>query len=410
MITCDKAQQTVLKNVRPLGVEKIPLQNADGRYLARAITARFDAPRFDQSAMDGFAVKLADLAGAGAESPAELIVDGDLPAGTTRRPLLRRGHTVKVFTGSMLPVGAEAVVMVEDSRAGRGKAYLTREPSAGENIRRRGEEYVKGDPLLKRGTPIDPSVIGLLATFGHTEVPVFKLPRVTLLTLGNELVPLGLPLGTGRVYNSNKFSLVAALKRIGVRSVRTRIVRDNPGALRREMARGLRESDVVLAAGGCSVGDYDFVRPVTAQIGVREHFRAIAVKPGKPVFFGTWKAPGRRGGARVVFGVPGNPVSALVSLHQFIRPALKKIMGDPMPADLILSAEITGECNKKRGRLRLLRGRLEVSNGRLLVHPRRRQGSHMMGGMANADCLILFPLDQERLKKGDTVQVKLINW
>jgi molybdopterin molybdotransferase len=152
------------------------------------------------------------------------------------------------------------------------------------------------------------------------------------------------------------------------------------------------------------------VRPVTAELGINEHFRAVAVKPGKPVFFGTWKAPGRGGGTKLFFGVPGNPVSALVSLHQFVRPALQKLMGSPAPAELTLTAELTEECKKKPGRLRLLRGRLESRNGRLLVHPRSRQGSHMMGGMANADCLICFPSESKRLEKGRPVEVKLLTW
>jgi molybdopterin molybdotransferase len=410
MIPFDKAQQIVLENVRPRGAEKVPLAGADGRYAARPLKARLDTPRYDQSAMDGFAVKVADLRGASPKSPARLTLDGDLPAGSTRRPRLRAGHTVKVFTGSMLPVGTEAVVMIEYSRARGNSVALTREAAEGDHIRRRGEEFTKGDMLIDRGTRIDPSVVGLLATFGHVEVPVFKLPSVTLLTLGDELVPLGKRLSAGKIYNSNQFSLTAALKRIGVERVRTRIVRDDYAALRREMKRGLRESDIVLAAGGASVGDYDFVRPVTEEIGIDEHFRAVAVKPGKPVFFGTWKASGRGAGHKILFGVPGNPVSALVSLHEFVRPALKKMMGDPAPASLIVPAEIAEECTKKPGRLRLLRGSLERRDGRLFVHPRRKQGSHMMGGMANADCLIRFPGSSRRLEKGQSVDVILINW
>jgi molybdopterin molybdotransferase len=410
MIPFDEAKLIVLNDARPLGVEKLALHQADGRYLARSLNARLDMPRFDQSAMDGFAVKLVDLAGASAKHPVALTLDGDLPAGSTRRPRLRRGHTVKVFTGSTLPEGTEAVVMVEYSRTRGNTVYLKKEASAGDHIRRRGEEYSKGDLLMKTGSLVDPSVIGLLATFGYAEIPAFKLPSVTLLTLGDELIPLGVALKAGKIYNSNKFSLTAALKRIGVRKIRARIVPDDRAALRRAITRGLDESDVVLAAGGASVGDYDFVRPVTADVGIEERFRAVAVKPGKPVFFGTWKAPGRGGAAKLFFGVPGNPVSALVCLHQFVRPALRKMMGDPAQREQFLSAELAGECVKRPGRLHLTRGRLESRDGRLVVHPLSRQGSHMMGGMANADCLILFPSHQHKLSRGQTVQVVRIDW
>lgn len=410
MIPFDRARRLVLDAAHALGVEKVPLEDADGRLLARPLKAHLDMPRFDQSAMDGFAVKTADLKGAGPKKPAELILDGDIPAGALRRPRLRPGHTIKVFTGSMLPLGTEAVVMREYSRVRGDIVQLVREPSPGEHIRRRGEEFAKGEPLLDRGTPIDPAVTGLLATFGHADVAVYLRPTITLLTIGDELVPLGGRLGPAKIYNSNKLALTAALKRIGVGRIRARIVPDDPSALRRAMTRGLRESDVLLAAGGASVGDYDFVRPVTAELGIRERFRAIAVQPGKPVFFGTWHAPGRSGPTRLVFGLPGNPVSALVSLHQIARPALQKMMGHPAPADLGLTAEITEECRKKPGRLRLLRGRLETTGGRLVVTPSRHQGSHMISGMAYADCLILFPLDQERLEKGQQVDVKLLAW
>lgn len=409
MIPFEKALRIVLDNALTLGVEKIPLGDAEGRYIARDIRARNDMPRYDQSAMDGFAVRLPDTKTAKSGSPAELILDGDLPAGSRRRPRLRPGRTVKVFTGSMLPHGTEAVVMVENSKINGRAVLLYHSPCRGDHIRRRGEEYAKGDRLIDRGTLIDPSVMGLLATFGHAEVPVFRLPRVTLLTLGDELVPVGEPLRAGKIYNSNMFSLTAALRSIGVKRVNARIVPDDRAALRREIRRGLRDSDVVLAAGGASVGDYDFVRPVARDIGIREHFRSVAIKPGKPVFFGTWTKK-ERGGTRLMFGVPGNPVSALVSLHQFIRPALMKIMGHPDPRELVLTAELAEACSKRPGRLHLLRGRLETRDGRLLVHPRSRQGSHMMGGLANADCLICFPREETHLAKGARVRVKLISW
>lgn len=410
MISFERARRLVLSATRPLGAERVPLEEADGRVLAGAIRARMDMPRFDQSAMDGFAVKLEDVAGASPDSPAELILDGDIPAGTSKRARLGRGHTMMVFTGSTLPAGTEAVVMREYGRQRGDLVLLERDASPRENMRRRGEEFKKGDPLLDRGTRIDPSVVGLLANFGYTDVRVYARPRVTLLTLGDELVPLGGRLKAGKIYNSNQFSLRAALERIGVRRIRAKTLPDDPAVVRREMSRGLRESDVLLAAGGASVGDYDFVRPVAEELGIDERFRAIAVKPGKPVFFGTWRPPGKRGPVRVFFGVPGNPVSAMVSLHEFVRPALLKMMGLPEPHDLSVVAELSEECRKKPGRLHLLRGRLQVVDGRLLVHPSERQGSHMMGGMATADCLIFFPRGSTLLKKGDRVRVKLISW
>jgi molybdopterin molybdotransferase len=410
MISYDEALKLVLDAVRSLGVENVPLLDADGRFLARPLKARLDMPRFDQSAMDGFAVKLDDIAGASLESPAELILDGDLPAGAMRRPRLRQGHTFKVFTGSMLPAGTEAVVMREYSREQGVKVLLERNASPGEHLRLRGEEYKKGDRLLDGGVRIDPATIGLLANSGYTEVPVFVRPTVTLLTIGDELVPLGAKLLQSKIYNSNELALTAALTRVGVVRIRARTLPDDPAAMRREMSRGLRDSDILLTAGGASEGDYDFVPRVATELGVKERFKRVAIKPGKPNFFGTWRAPGRTGRTRLVFGLPGNAVSALVSFYQLVRPALLRMMGLPAPTELDLSAELTEDCNKKKGRLEWLRGRLEVVDGRLLVHPSTRQGSHMMGGLALADCLIHFPLDRELLKKGEQVDVRQIHW
>ncbi len=410
MISFERALALVLDAARPLGIETVPLLEADGRFLARPLKAKAHMPRYDQSAMDGFAVKLADVSGAGPKSPVELTLDGDLPAGSRRRPTLRSGRTIKVFTGSMLPKGTEAVVMREYAREIGDKIFLERDASSEENVRRRGEEFRPGDILLGRGAAVGPAAIGLLANFGYVRVPVFTRPSITLLTIGDELVRLGRPLRPGGIYNSNEFSLTAALRRIGAGRIKAGTVPDDPAALRRAMARGLRESDVVLAAGGASVGDYDFVRPVAESLGIDERFRAIAVKPGKPVYFGTWRGPGRRGKTRLFFGLPGNAVSALVSLHQLVRPALRKMMGDAAPGDLALTAELTEECRKRHGRLQLMRGRLVAEDGRLLVHPDKRQGSHMMGGMAHADCLIYFPAGRQRLEAGERVKVGLISW
>jgi molybdopterin molybdotransferase len=230
------------------------------------------------------------------------------------------------------------------------------------------------------------------------------------LTLGDELVPLGKKLGPGLIFNSNEHALTAALKRVGVSRIRAKTLRDDTAAMRREMSRSLRNSDILVTAGGASEGDYDFVPRVAAELGIRERFQKVAIKPGKPNYFGTWRAPGRGGRTRFVFGLPGNAVSALVSFYQLVRPAMLKMMGLPAPTELDLTAEITEDCHKKKGRLEWLRGKLEIVDGRLLVHPSKRQGSHMMGGLAAADCLIYFPGDRDLLRKGEQVDVRQINW
>ncbi|MFH1844580.1 MAG: gephyrin-like molybdotransferase Glp [bacterium] len=419
MIGFDEALGRVLDLAPLLPVEKVPLEDAVGRVLARPATARFGMPRFDASAMDGYAVKLSDVDNACAETPAILELAGELPAGDATRRTLRHGQTIKVFTGSNLPAGTDAVVKREYCQeAGDGTVWMERPALGREHIRFKGEEYHRGDTLLEAGTILDPPQIGLLATFGHAEVPVHEIPSVTLITMGDELVPLGESLGPSQIYNSNSFALQAALQRLGVTVARTLTLPDDPAALRRAIRQGLRRGRMVVTAGGASVGDYDFVRPVAGEVGIREIFRQIAIKPGKPVFFGTWQPDSsrRHSERRLFFGLPGNPVSALVSYHQLVKPALLKMMGRSAVIGQFLTATLAADLHKRPGRRVLVRGVLEVDlpsepgGSGLHVRPVTRQGSHMPGGLASADCLILFPSQATELYKGDAVRVQLLSW
>jgi molybdopterin molybdotransferase len=283
----------------------------------------------------------------------------------------------------------------------------------GEHIRRRAEEYRRGDPLLPAGTRITPPVVGLLANFGHGTVVVHRRPAVGLVTIGDELAAPGERLAAGQIHNSNEPALLASLQELGLARVAARVVRDDPAALRRALRTLLARSDVVITAGGASVGDHDHVRGEAVRAGVREIFRRVAVKPGKPTYFGT--VPGRRRGAggsrhRLFFGLPGNPVSALVCFQLFVRPALLRMMGLAEVAALTLRAELAEECRKAPERLEWLRGRLEFRDGVLRVVPSKRQGSHMLGGLATADCLIRFPRTATRLAAGEEVEVRLLPW
>jgi molybdopterin molybdotransferase len=406
VISYEEALQRVLSHTPVLQQETVALEDARGRFLARATKAKLDMPRFDQSAMDGYAVRVADLAGASDREQVELAVIGELPAGSQRRLELRSGTAAKVFTGSRLPAGTEAVVMKEYCEDLGDHVRVKRKPAPREHIRFKAEEFRRGDPLLPANTLVTPPVIGLLATFGHSEVRVHRRPHVSLITIGDELVPPGGKLGAGKIYNSNQPALAAALHELGVVSVWRRLVGDDPQALMRTLKAALRRSDVVITAGGASVGDHDHVRAVAAEMGIREVFRKIAVKPGKPVIFGLAGSHPRR----LFFGLPGNSVSALLSFYQLVKPALLRMMGAGDSDVLTLQATLSDDCRKRPGRLEWLRGRLIVRNSKLNVHPCKHQGSHMMSGLAEADCLIHFPREHKSLKRGESVTVHLLSW
>ncbi len=417
MLTWEQARSRVLAQTPVLGRRRIRLERAAGRALAEPLIARNDAPPFDMSAVDGFAVHPSDLAGASEERPVRLRLIGTVHAGDAGAKKLPRGTAIRIFTGAPVPAGAGAVVMKEYCREEPTAVMVSRGTAPGENIRPRGGEFVKGRRILPPGTAITPPVAGLLAAFGYANVLVHDVPTVTIAVTGDELLPPSQSLRPGRIRDANSCALAAAVRGLGIGKCRTMRLKDRVAVLGRRLADGLERSDVLLTVGGMSVGDRDHVRGVLHDLGVREHFWRIAVKPGKPAYFGKYVhrggrgAGGRRGGGTcLVFGLPGNPVSALVCFHQLVRPALLKMMGRPSPAPLVLRARLLGGRSKSPGRLEWLRGVLSSESGDLRVKVVPGQDSHMLGGLAAANCLIEFPREADRLADGQEVMVEPLSW
>lgn len=400
MIPFEQAVRTVLDAVRPLPAETVPIAEVDGRVLAGDVKVRLDLPRFDQSAMDGYAVRVADVR----RVPATLRLTGEMPAGCARRLPLRQGCAVKVFTGSMLPRGAEAVVMIEDTRETGDSVVVARAARPGEHVRLRGGELRRGSPLLAAGTTVTPPVLGLLAGQGVARVRVHQRPEVALVGLGDELLAPGEPLRPGRIHDANGPALTAALLRIGVARIRRTTLGDDPRALRRVLAREMKRCAAVITVGGASVGDHDHVEAVRAELGVREAFSRVAMKPGKPNIFGV--APG----GCFMFGLPGNPVSALVSFHQFVAPALRRLRGERPPAVESPLAILAAPLANRSGRLEWVRGVVDLVDGRLVAHPTRGQESHMLSGLAGANALLEMPRDVTALPVGAEVRVRILDW
>lgn len=409
MISFADARSQILASVLQLGRQEVRLTKLLGSYLAQPVIATGDLPGFDNSAVDGFGVLASDVSPASDGSPVKLRVSGVIQAGDPGNERLVSGTALKILTGAPVPPTADSVVMKEFCEEKNGFVLVKQPIRIGENIRRRGGEYKKGQEVLPKGVRVTPPVIGLLATLGFSSFPVYMKPRLAVVGTGNELVKPGRPLQQGQIYDSNSYALVAAAQDAGVDVCRSFLARDDADSTRNAVTQALRESDVLITAGGVSVGDYDIVKDVLEECGVSGLFWRIAIKPGKPVYFGTLdsKSGSKR---KLVFGLPGNPVSALVTFHQLVRPALLKMMGAGSADRFTLTATLKKRIAKKAGRLEFVRGILAIESGQLVVQPAAGQDSHMLGGLSQADCLIYFPLEQELLPEGESVQVELLSW
>lgn len=409
MISFDEARAAVLANADRLSTCRVGLAQARGSVLAEPVQTPHDLPTFDNSAVDGFGVHAADVAGAGVESPATLPLCRTIRAGDDVADfVLQAGQTAKILTGAPVPPGVDAVIMREYCREEDATVHIERSAKPGENIRRRGEEFAQGQQILEAGLRITPPVVGLLATLGLTEVAVFRKPRVVVIVTGDELVQPGQPLKPGKIYESNSFALRSILSEMGVEQVDTLQLADDRAALTAGLGRALQDADVLITVGGVSVGDYDFVKDVLADLDVEQVYWQINMKPGKPNYLGVYR--NEKGVKTLVFGLPGNPVSVQVSFHQLVKPAILKMMGVQQLERQRLPAELVADIRRKAGRQEFLRGVLSTQDGRSIVRPVAGQGSHMQGGLAEANCLIDVPPDRAALSKGDQVFVELLTW
>jgi molybdopterin molybdotransferase len=408
-------------------IESVDFRSALGRVLAGPIEAGFDLPRFNNSGVDGYGVIVEDLAGASEANPVKLRFDGQVAAGASGIEAgadqdLKPGHCLRILTGAPVPDSVEAVVMKEYCQVleQEGVVEINCPVRIGENIRMQGEEVESGTRVLGQGVLISPPIVGLLATLGQTEITVFRQPRVAVISTGDELVEPGVELQGCQIYNSNTHALVAALRALGIGQVKSFHTKDDREQTRAVLEEALAQSDVVISIGGVSVGERDYVKETFEALNVRTVFWRISMKPGKPVYFGVVENGGRgldedsaTAGTieKVVFGLPGNPVSALVTFNLFVKPALKIMQGLKEKQKRITSARLARNLKKKAGRLEFVRGTLEsAEDGSLIAYATTGQESHMLTGLAAADCLMLFAGDLEFLPEGATLPVQILNW
>lgn len=363
----------------------MPLAEALGLVLAQEVVAHEQHPPFDNSAVDGFAVRAGDGTG-----PLELV--GEIPAGSVPDFALKPGQAAAIMTGAMLCSGADACAMVEDSRQEEGRLWLSRPVEPGENVRRAGEHLQAGQVVLKPGRLLRPADIGVAASLGYPELLCRPRARVTVLSTGSELVPPGQALATGQIRDSNSYALCAQVTTCGAVPVRLGPVADDPEALEPVLRHALETSDLLVTSAGVSVGDHDHVRPLLEKLGGELDFWRIKMRPGKPLAFG-------RAGRVPMFGLPGNPVSSMVTFEMFVRPALERMMGRT-PERRPQRVRLESAFSKKPGLTWFVRARL-TPDGSARVAP--NQGSHILSSMVEADGLVVVPEAVERLEAGAEV-------
>jgi molybdopterin molybdotransferase len=401
MIEVEEAVGRILAEVRAaLPAESMPLAEAAGRVARGAVAAPLDLPPFDNSAMDGYAVRAADVSGASAERPVALAVIGRCAAGEWFSGALGAGQAVRVFTGAPLPAGADAVVMQEDTRGedAPGAQVAVLDPvKPWENVRFRGEDVRAGETVLGGGEVLTVGQVSLLAALGFGGVTVSRRPRVGLLATGDELREAGEPLAPGQIHESNRAGLAVLARQSGAVPAAYPLVPDDPAATARALERALEECDLVVSTGGVSVGETDFVKQAFASLGGRADFWRVRIKPGKPVTFGA------RGG-KLFFGLPGNPVSALVGFTVFVAPALRALQGARETSGAGLVAELAGPLANHGDRRHFVRVRFDAA-GR--VAAAGAQASHLLKAVAAADGLVDVP--PETVLAAGT-KVRVIRW
>ncbi|RTL39733.1 MAG: molybdopterin molybdenumtransferase MoeA [Candidatus Melainabacteria bacterium] len=410
MISYDEARRLILQEVTPLPQARLRLDELLGSFLSQPVTAKFAMPRFDNSAVDGYAVLCADVQNASSGEPAKLKLLGEIAAGSADEFKLEPGTAIKVLTGARVPPSVEAVVMKEYCEEHYGFLHVSKTANPGDNIRRAGDEFKTGEHVLPAGVRVNPAVIGLLATLGYASFTAHTKPRVAIVTTGDELIQPGHQLRDGQIYDSNSYALQAALSSLGIDEWVVQHARDTMKSTKQAFSFAIDQADIIISSGGVSVGDYDYVKPTLEEMGVETVFWRIAIKPGKPVYFGTLQQP-RRKQKKLIFGLPGNPVSILVTFNEFVKPALLKMMGDTRQQGLLLPAILQKSLRKPLGRLDLVRGTLSLNDqGQLQVMPTMGQDSHMISGLCLAECLIHFPDQSDSLLEGSTVAVHMLNW
>ncbi len=400
MLPVEAALKTVLGAAGTLGTERVPVLAALGRVLAEDIVATRDIPLWNNSSVDGYAVCATDAASATRDRPVALTVIEEIPAGLMPNKTVTPGTAARIMTGAPMPEGADAVVMVEDTSLDGERVLIRAAAEAGESVRVRGQDVRAGTVVVPKGRRVRPAEVGMLASLGHSAVTVGWQPRVGVLATGDELIDLGESERPDRIYNVNSYAVAAQIVEAGGVPVVMGIARDTATSLRAALA-GLDGLDGLIVCGGVSVGKFDFVKDVLTELGMAMEFWRVAMKPGSPMAFGSVAG-------MPVFGLPGNPVSSMVTFEVFVRPALLRMGGATAVDRPSVVAELAEGIDKAPGKTHFVRARLWRNGTRLCAAPTGSQDSGVLTSMVKADGLIVLAQDAGRIAAGTLVDVRLL--
>jgi molybdopterin molybdotransferase len=414
MLTATEAEAIILNLVNSLDAERdtetLDLLVATGRILATPVTSDLDFPHWDNSAMDGYAVRFADVESCSAEHPVELTIVEEIPAGYVPQHTIQPGQAARILTGSMMPAGADTVVIQEVTQRQGDRLSIFAAPKPQAFVRHRAAYYQAGDALLPAGLTLNPPEIAVLAAAQCTQVQVYRRLRVAILSTGDELVSPDQPLKPGQIVDSNQYALASLIAQAGAEPLLFGVVSDDPEALEGAIAQAVTQADIILSSGGVSVGDYDYVERVLEKLGAEIHIRSVAVKPGKPLTVATFQPSAfnlQASSPPLYFGLPGNPVSALVSVWRFVLPALRKRSGLPHSWSPVWVKGQSRNLLKSDGqRESYLWGQLYLVDGEYEF--RLATGSHLSGNLINlaqTNALAVIPMGQTEIASGEPVQI-----
>ncbi len=399
-LSFEQAQERIQQSIQPIrGKKNVTIREAAGHILAEDVCSPLDVPPFINSAMDGYAINAADIPASG---EASLRVIGKSFAGAPFDGDVKPGEAVRIMTGAVVPNGADTVVMQEHAEVDGDNIKIGSEHKAGQNVRKPGDDFFKGDTIIRAGQRLSPAKLGLLASVGVTEFKVTRKPTVAFFSTGDELKGVGEPLQPGDIYDSNRYILFGMLQKMGVNCIDMGVIPDIKDEIELTLKEAAKMADMVITSGGASVGEADFIKLILDEIG-EVGFWKIAMKPGKPLAFGHINDT-------VFFGLPGNPVSAMATFYLFVQPSLRLMEGESLSESLRLRAKCLSKLKKTPGRKDFQRGILSSDeNGQLVVDTTGIQGSHMLSSMSKANCFIVLEREAGNIEAGSLVEVLPFN-
>ena len=398
MIPVEKAAKIILNDISIFKTEEIPIINAHLRILSSDVIAKRNVPYFNNSAMDGYAVKYLDTRAARKDKPAILkVISFVVVAGEPYSGKLEKGSAIKIMTGAVIPDGADSVVPIEDVKESNGRIYFTNPVKKSQNVRFAGEDMKKGETILRKGKRLNPADIGVLASLKIPTVNVYKKPTVAILCNGSELIDIDDDYKDGKIVASNLYSLIAQVSSAGGIPISLGITKDDKHEIKKKIKSGLKY-DFLITSGGISVGDYDFVNSALLELGAERKIHKVAMRPGKPFSYYTL-------GDSKIFALPGNPVSSMVSFLIFVRPSILKMSGSPEKYYRVIKAVLQEDVEKIKGYKHFIRGIIKKAKGSYYVKPTGPQGSGILRSMSLANGLIATSASGEKIKKGALVNV-----